>query len=147
MIFMSRASLRPATPKTGYMSEDYYVAEGGKNDGLGSVVSAGDGDFMGATKLEALRSRVARMISNPPGAYAHIRDFGLQVKQGKLLAPSELQGLQMKARKMLKTDPDIIDANVIATMAPFGIRRVLMLDVEIQCVGGMNISLKKELEG
>ena len=116
-------------------SADLYVADtlrdlpaGGT---MGSVVATPDGDMLGATPIDALRQRVGRMLSNPAGAYAHLGQWGILVKRGKLMHFSALRIAQIQATQMLLEDPDIVDASVTFTQ-PTGAVRVLMASVSVK---------------
>lgn len=97
---------------------------------LGAMVTTAGGDLAGATRREALRARVNRLIKSPPGAYAHLRDWGLRARRGELARPSTLARLQLQAERMLREDPDIRDARVTITNGP--VRRGFVFRVIIQ---------------
>jgi hypothetical protein len=98
---------------------------------LGSVVATGTGDLAGATDLQALRTRVLRMLSNVEDAYAHLRGWGARPDKGVLARPSDLARVQIQTTQRLLADPDIRDATVTITAAPLGVRRAFLFDVEV----------------
>lgn len=130
----------PAPPRRAPQFADVLVTDS-KADApgaaLGSVVATSAGDLQGATPGQALRSRLIRMISNPPNAYAHLRDWGLGLKRGGLATPSLLSRMSLQAQRMLREDPDVRDAKVTITVAPMGIRRSVLVEVEIQTRAGL----------
>lgn len=97
---------------------------------LGAMVATAGGDLAGATRREALRARVARLVKSPPGAYAHLREWGLRARKGELAKPSTLARLQLQAERMLREDPDIRDARVTITNGP--VRRGFVFRVIVQ---------------
>lgn len=104
------------------------VPAGGR---LGSVVATGTGDLAGATDLQALRTRVLRMLSNVEDAYAHLRGWGARPEKGALARPSDLARVQIQTTQRLLADPDVREATVTVTAAPLGVRRAFLFDVAI----------------
>ena len=98
---------------------------------LGSVAPTSSGDLAGATGIEALRTRVLRMLSNVEDAYAHLRGWGARPDKGALARPSDLARVQIQTQRRLLADPDILDASVTIVPAPAGVRRAFLYDVEV----------------
>ena len=109
---------------------------------LGSVLATPDGDLMGATSLEGLRQRVNRMMGCPSGAYAHLNDWGMKVRRGSLMHPSELRRAQIQATEMLLADPDISAASVVLSQNVNGARRTLFADISVTARFGGTISTR-----
>lgn len=98
---------------------------------MGSVVVTASGDLAGATDLQALRTRVLRMLSNVEDAYAHLRGWGARPDKGALARPSDLARVQIQTQRRLLADPDVVDASVTITAAPGGARRTFLFEVEV----------------
>lgn len=113
----------------------------------GSVEAGPDGDLAGATPVEALRARVDRMMSNPPGAYAHLRGWGMRAKRGALARPTDLARLQLQAQRYLTEDPDIIEASVTAQNKPKGATNTILFQVVIRTRAGLTDSFLTTLGG
>jgi hypothetical protein len=120
-----------AAPSTG---RDLAAVQGRT---LGALVRASDGDLAGASPISALRTRVLRMLTSPPNAYAHLRDWGAKARRGILARPSTLAFLQLHAERLLREDPDIADASVTITNAPAGVRRGFLYRVRIRTRSGL----------
>jgi hypothetical protein len=98
---------------------------------LGSIVRTEAGDLAGANDLQALRTRVLRLLSNVEDAYAHLRGWGARPDKGALARPSDLARVQIQTQRKLLADPDVLDASVTITAAPAGVRRAFLFDVEV----------------
>jgi hypothetical protein len=116
---------------------------GGK---LGSVCASPDGDVAVATPLQAIKSRLSRMISNPPNAYAHLRDWGLRVRRGALARPHDLARMQVQMERMLGEDPDVRQASVELTVGPAGSTHAIFVRVSIVTTFG-NDAFTTQLQG
>lgn len=113
----------------------------------GTVAVDADGDLRGATPLEALRARVERMITNPPNAYYHLKEWGMRAKKGSLARPTDLARLQLQAEKYLREDPDIVEARVTAYNKPKGISNAIMFEVQIRTKAGLTDNFLTTLGG
>lgn len=98
---------------------------------LGAPVASADGDLAVADRLQALRSRVVRMVANVENAYAHLAGWGMAPKRGRLARASDLARMALQAQRRLLEDPDVRDASVTCTPAPFGVRRAILFDVRV----------------
>ena len=98
---------------------------------LGSVAATPTGDLAGATDMQALRTRIMRLLTNVEDAYAHLPGFGARPEKAALARPSDLARLQIQTQRRLLSDPDVLDASVTISPAPLGVRRAFLYDVEI----------------
>lgn len=103
---------------------------------LGSVRASSDGDFDGASKATALRARLVRLVTNPPTAYTHLREWGLRVRRGERMTPSVVSTLQILAVRLLREDPDVFEAKVIVQPNPNALKRALLLAIWVRTTQG-----------
>jgi hypothetical protein len=99
---------------------------------LGSVAATAQGDLQGATPGPALRRRANRLLETPLGGYAHLPTFGARLARDALATPSSLALSQLEAERTLRSDPDIVDAEVVVQSRPRGATRAVMQSVRIQ---------------
>lgn len=142
-----RVMLSPG-PSRGTRYADVLVPETGADvpsgGVLGSVSSTATGDLSGATDMQALRTRVLRLLSNVEDAYAHLPGWGARSPKGALGRPSDLARLQIQTRRRLLADPDVLDASVTISAAPVGVRRAFLYDVEVIDRFGQRARLSSE---
>ena len=140
MIAVGLLELAPAAPPGATKAyADFLTIDPGDavpaGSAYGSIAIGPDGDVMGASRLQALRSRLLRIVG------AH--EWG-RVK--KAATDTDLARIRSDLERTFRADPDVGEARVSAGRAP-GYPRVVVTSCAVRARDGSSISFESPVGG